>query len=316
MKLSLLPLMLIFNLISLLALADESDATLNTRSQNHNSKLMSPALKRPRNRRLASLESPEAISRARVSRTKMNKKKAESFNWKLAVSGGTSSTKSSDQVTGDSSNASSAKSSTSLGISSESALWTYLGLGAEFIYLLPINTSTTYSTVTSKEISFMADTSFRYPLALAGVKFIPRIGLGYGYMTSETMEIITGMNEDSGHTTKMGGVYWTIGLEILPIKDLTIAADFSSSLKAVGGIIHPGIDYTTSYKYDVASFNRVRLGVYYKIFSGFSLGAQYLSKTMNSAIEYKDIIGLANSLSLTTKSLQSQIRGVLVYDLW
>jgi hypothetical protein len=263
-------------------------------------------------RRLASLDS-HATSQGRITRTSRMKSYDRPFEWKIALSGGISSLGASDKDSRTSMGEAVPTSTISLGLASEIAAWKYVGLGIDAFYNLPAKSATDGETRTEKKLGAMIDAGVRYPFWLGNVRIVPKAGLGYGTLSMTGTSVSNDLALSTVDKAGYHGIYATVGLEVMPFNRFTIGLDFAQSLKASGNISYTGIDTPLSYDFSDAKFNRLRVGGYYRIFSDISLGAQFVSRSVSSTIDFPS--DTSDAIRTTTSYTQSQIMGVLIYEI-
>jgi hypothetical protein len=178
-------------------------------------------------------------------------------------------------------------------IGADLTAWKYFGVNVEGYYGKGGSGSKTVfnefaSTVTTTKYSLsqyggMADAGGRYPFWLGRVKLIPRAGVGFGILDLTSSAAITGGSANDGTETRLTGAYATAGLEIDLLPELYLTTDYARSFAASGTVTATADGTGTASAAGSPRFDRLRAGIYYRVTSRFTVGTEYLRRTLTTS---------------------------------
>ncbi len=157
----------------------------------------------------------------------------------------------------------------------------------------------------------------QYPFWVQKVKFVPKLGVGYGINSiDDTSTSSTGT--ESGSITTITGVYAIFGFDIEPTPKLVFFLDYLHSLATSGSVASGG----TGASVDLVDpgFDRFRVGGYYRFAPQWGIGGQvlrrstgYTGNSPNAPAGTATAAAAANGG--TTDASQFQIMGLLMLEL-
>lgn len=223
---------------------------------------------------------------------------------KLRLAGGLSSATNSDATTQSNRESLALGQNFYLGAQADVTAYRYFGGEADF-YMgvappITVQDGAEETTRSLQHWGFMADAKVQAPIPMDGNLFItPKLGIGFGAL---------GMNESQeGEQTsqalfQVSGMYLSLGADAQLSEKISIGLDYATSLGASAML-----DSTSAQGPSQAdgSFNRLRIGAYWKLNPTLSLGGQFVSRTISASAT----TGAGGSESLT------QFLGVLQIEL-
>lgn len=211
----------------------------------------------------------------------------------------------------------------SLGLDADLRAWKYLGFEAEgFLGVASQNSDPSSSGLISRQLSgTLFDVKGQLPFYTNSVRWIPKAGLGFGYLqlneNTSSSSASTAVTTASD-STRVDGVYAVLGFDVEPAPDWTISADYAHSIGAQGSTTTlVGATQSPSLSLVDTNYDRLRVGVFYRIAPHFVVGGQFVRRSLSW--------GLGNTVSTTTTGdavptdtrqiLQNQALGLFCYQL-
>lgn len=189
-----------------------------------------------------------------------------------------------------------------LGLLLDLTLWQYLGLDIDGYYALggELKNESGGTSAASSYGGFF-NLKLQYPIAMSGVRFTPRAGVGYAYAQAKTA---TALNGDFNST--FSGPYGSIGFEFEPVVNWFLLADYAQTFSASGQVAS---DLGSSeQEFSTAKLERIRASVLYRVVPRFLVGGQFIRR----AYSY----GYATAgTDITGKLEQNQVLGVFLYEM-
>lgn len=142
------------------------------------------------------------------------------------------------------------------------------------------------------------------PFFTGMVRWIPRLGLGYGYevFRDSTADVEGGSDIlDSVH-----GPYASAGFEVEPFSFLILIADYSRSVVGFGEQRVDNGTGETKVKLEKPVFDRIRAGVYIRAADHFVIGGQFIQRSLKLMV-----VGGGDG----SEEVQRHFLGLLMYEL-
>lgn len=174
------------------------------------------------------------------------------------------------------------------------------------------NNGQTTATVSrsNQHMGAMADLKLRYALPLGSMSIVPKIGVGYGFL-SVTAKVASGTSEESLRQST-SGFYWMAGLDFVPSDSFTLGIDYAATFNASGSISGSQNNAAVDRGIEGAGFSRLRLGAYVKIAPKISLGGQFVLRNLTSG---SAVSAQANGNVAKQNEPLTQFMGILMYQL-
>ncbi len=203
---------------------------------------------------------------------------------RIGITGGFAQLNSSDGKEQAARDATNIKNTVYGGIDAQLSAWKYLGAEVEGYYgfgstatqtsLDKVTGATTSSDRKLTQYGGMGDVQGRYPFSVGGIRIIPRAGLGFGLLDTSDSSTATGSE------TYLTGLYATGGADIHLLPEIYLSADYSRSVSASGTVSTTSGGQTKSLDGTSPNFDRIRVGAYYRVTRDFTVGSQYLRRTL------------------------------------
>lgn len=142
------------------------------------------------------------------------------------------------------------------------------------------------------------------PFFTGPVRWIPRLGLGYGYeaLRDRTADAFG----ESDTLVSTHGPYASAGFEVEPFSFLILIADYSRSVLGFGEGRQTDSEGETKVKLENPVFDRIRAGVYIRLASHFVVGGQFIQRSL----KLRGVGGENGS-----EEAQQHLLGLLMYEL-
>ncbi|MBI4402979.1 MAG: hypothetical protein HY537_02385 [Deltaproteobacteria bacterium] len=165
------------------------------------------------------------------------------------------------------------------------------------------------SKTSTQQYGGMFDLNGQLPFFTGKVKWIPKLGAGYGLHVSKTTaeEFIDDVPINTNTTTQIHGPYVTAGLEIDIASLFILMGDYARTLGSLGtsAKIDPLIEGEPAKS---AQFERIRAGLYFRLADHFIVGGQFVRR----ATEFK----ISNAeTTYTSSTSQNHYLGMLMLEL-
>lgn len=215
-----------------------------------------------------------------------------SMDVRLGLIGGTSNLSTSDAVTQANRDDQQVGKNIFVGINADVRFMRYWGVELDTYYgFAPTQTIDFGNDFIKKtklqHLGGMFNAKAQYPLFFASTHWSPRLGVGYGLFSLKQKSENELISTTTEATESVQGVYGTIGLDIEPSPWLIISADYARSVAASGKYTeNTTIDGDTTnqdIKLEQAQFDRIRVGVFFRVDPSVLLGAQYTRRTISSS---------------------------------
>ena len=244
-------------------------------------------------RKLASVENGTTYSKARV----QNRGKAENRDLKtgIALLMGMASVTSINEP----------PASPTVGLNVDFQAMKYFGAELEAFLDIPLNKAADYS----RNLGFMGNLKGQLPLTFGSVRFVPKLGVGFGF--HQILEFTKGETEadDAEEAASLSGPYATVGFELEPLKDFLLLADYALTVSAAGTLELKDSFSGIETELGQTKIERVRVGGYYRLTRNLRLGAQFTRRALRYDLE------TAFDGFFTSTPVQTQIQALVVYEL-
>lgn len=145
----------------------------------------------------------------------------------------------------------------------------------------------------------------QYPFWTKSIRWIPKLGLGYGYHQTDAAVVSTSKVETA--TTVKGAVF-VLGFDVEPVPKLVLGIDYARTLSASALLSTTAAP--PNQNFSDTSLDRLRLGGFYRFGRAWGAGAQFVRRSTSVPNGNAAIVGAATG---SQSSLQAQ--GVFVYEL-
>jgi hypothetical protein len=167
------------------------------------------------------------------------------------------------------------------GVSAEAQIARYLGVSADGAYAFTGSRSQSADsgtvTHTTNYSSSQATVHAQLPFRTGLVGWIPKLGLGYGTLSSTSQDQYTGdASSNTNSTLHLSAPLATLGLEVDFYGKLSASVDYSRSFAAKATEQDTGQD---SLSLSGSSFDRTRLTLFYRIIPHVGVGGQYAHRS-------------------------------------
>lgn len=256
--------------------------------------LRARALEEQSQRRVASLDTEDRAASA--TRVKARRRAATSKELKLhlGILAGISSLK----TDGDS------QTNALFGLTLDVREYRYFGLEAESYYAFPAKKTSEQT----KDLGVLLNAKGQLPLLLAGVRLVPKLGVGYGLVrTTSSRDAVSEEDQADSDTVSLNGPYAMAGLEIEPIANVILMADYLMSISAKGSLKSNGFSSATSLSN--VKIERIRANLLYRFQKNVLAGAQYTRRTSRYDL------GVIFDSAVSASSAVNQIQALLILEL-
>ena len=164
--------------------------------------------------------------------------------------------------------------------------WKYFGLDIEgYKTFRTPSFSGAHSSKNETHSGILSNTRIQYPIVLGNFTFIPKAGVGYGWIRrsseSELSVFVTTLIQPTTSDLSLSGPFAVIGLEAL-YNDFVIFADYLQSLSSAGTFT-----VTVEGRSEIASsvqsrFDRLRIGTEYHLTEHFLFGIRAIKRSLES----------------------------------
>lgn len=161
-----------------------------------------------------------------------------------------------------------------LAIAADVRAWKYVGLEADIHGDLLTGkytdgTGTSAPKLSKQTAGGMINAKGQYPFRAGNaVRIVPKGGLGFGLQQIEYSS-----STGTGNTVNVNGAYFVVGADIEPSPKVVLFTDYARSLGGSGS--------TDAADLASASYDRFRLGGYYRLQDKWSLGGQIVRRTVS-----------------------------------
>jgi hypothetical protein len=230
-------------------------------------------------RRLASADEANPYSRLKVANP--TTPAGGAMDLRLGALGGYSSLTGTDTLSSDFTGSTTSGSNIYAGINADFRNWKYFGAELEGFYALGTKKSTSSATDASNNVyGLYANLKGQYPFQTGSWRWVPKLGAGYALNGLKALTSSSGTT-DVTDTTTLSGPYATAGFDV-DLYSWTVAVDYAQSIAAKGSFSESLAEGTgSSTSLENASFNRIRLGVYYNFSPHLTVGAQGILRSFS-----------------------------------
>ncbi len=131
----------------------------------------------------------------------------------------------------------------------------------------------------------MFDVQARYPVDIGKMKFIPKVGLGYGVQQVKMSTPVQGSGSPEGSKVNVTAPYAVFGGELALLPRLALNADYAITLSGGGsGTTTNAAGAGTSTDFTSSRFDRFRIGLAYEVSTPFLIGLQYARRQVRSTL--------------------------------
>lgn len=134
------------------------------------------------------------------------------------------------------------------------------------------------STVSFQQIGVMGALKGHYALTVKKIKWIAKLGAGYGLISATQSQATTSVVSGSLKNS-LSGIFFVIGIDALVLPWMNLSADYALSITASGSSSITGSPLVTAAS--GASFQRIRIGATFRVARRFTLGAHYMLRSMS-----------------------------------
>ncbi len=167
----------------------------------------------------------------------------------------------------------------SIGLSLDLKYARYFGLEQDAYYQMNGSTADLGgATEKMQSMGSLTTVKGQLPFALGSVRLSPKVGVGFAYLKETSQSESATSTFDSSSTAS--GAFGVVGLDIQPMENLTIMADYAKSLAASVTIKSGPLDEAA----DSAAFDRIRIGVLYRFMPRFQGGAQFIQRGVSHTL--------------------------------
>ena len=191
----------------------------------------------------------------------------------------------------------------SFGLSVDLRAFRYFGAEEDAYYQMSGSTpDSAGSKDSSQGMGSFTTVKGQLPLQLLGINVAPKAGVGFALLRRVGKSVNqTGSLENS---VTGSGVYVTLGVDIEPIRKISISADYARSLKAWAALKNGSSDQDA----EAASFDRIRVGAFYQFLPGMHGGLQFTHRGLKYSLP---TVGSTVEGSAST----NQVQAVFQYEL-
>lgn len=163
-----------------------------------------------------------------------------------------------------------------------------------------------------RQYGVLANLNAELPLTLSKVRFLPKVGAGYGLMDQTTSlnvsvaNLSPGINPGSGQSAH--GPFVIAGIEIEPYRLFEISVDYARSL-ATAGRISAGVNpINLALSSQNGYFERIRAAIHVRLGNHLLLGAQFIQRVVELT---SPLNGIGSNLTNRISPAQQHYLGVL-----
>lgn len=175
----------------------------------------------------------------------------------------------------------------------------YMGLGSERV-------SSLGETISQRSHGLKASLKAQMGWVNRGVRYSPKLGLGYGFAKIEDSASLSGTT--STDSASLGGAHYLVGLDVEIGRRFLLGFDYTHSLFASGTVTRASLPSVTDASANGVALERFRLGAYYRFVPHFLGGLQYVRRG------YRYEVNAGGSLVTEDNGL-NQFLAVFVYEL-
>lgn len=271
-------------------------------------------------RKLASVN-PDKYSTMKVKRSARSANPDRETDIRLGLGAGLSNLSSGDSATQTSRDGQNLGQNLIIGVNADVRFMTYLGVELDAYYgIAPTQTIDLGNDfVTKKKLQHMGgmfDFKGQLPLYTGSVRWVPKLGLGYGMLSLKQKTDIDSISESVEASKSVKGIYGTVGFDVEPISWLMFTVDYAKSLSASGTYSEKSSTTNVDTKFDGAQFDRIRFGMYFRVDPSVLLGAQYTKRTMSLTQENLDSNGAnaSSTVDISNNEAMSQIGATILFQ--
>jgi hypothetical protein len=201
------------------------------------------------------------------------------------------------------------------GLTADLRFMRYVGFELDGYYGLGPTQTVEYAGATEKisltQLGGMANVKGQYPVYTGNVRWVGKLGLGFGYVGLKSKYELTssGTTVNQNTTETFTGPYAVIGFDVEPIREVIVMVDYARSISASGKYKVDG-DASAEADLEGNSFDRIRAGVLVRPIDHFLVGAQYVRRTMNSSTE----VNPEDTGAVSSRETLSQFLGTLMVE--